>query len=146
MTTPTTPARGRLVAAAVLFLVAVAGGLTAVTLDRFVLRHGPHGMSPSPCPHGHERAFRDRMARELDLSVDQRMRIDTLMDRQLREIRSIRAQVQPRLDSVVSQTRRQIDAILTPEQREKARALAKRRFGGQRDWPPGPEPGPPPPP
>jgi Spy/CpxP family protein refolding chaperone len=146
MTIPTTPARGRLMAAAVLFLVAVAGGLTAVTLDRFVLRHGPgpHGMPPFPPPPPHERAFRDRMSRELGLSADKRVRIDSLMDRQLREIRAVRAEVQPRLDSVVAQTRREIEGILTPEQREKARALARRHFDRQGDWlgPPGPPPPP----
>jgi Spy/CpxP family protein refolding chaperone len=62
------------------------------------------------------------------------------MDRQIGEIRRLRAEVQPMLDSVVAQTRRQIEEILTPEQREKARAMARRGFDRQGD-----RPGPPPP-
>ena len=62
------------------------------------------------------------------------------MDRQIGEIRRLRAEVQPRLDSVVAQTRRQIEEILTPEQREKARAMARRGFDRHGD-----RPGPPPP-
>jgi Spy/CpxP family protein refolding chaperone len=133
--------RGRLIAALVLFIVAVAGGLTAVALDRTLLRHGrPHGGPPfGPPPH--EREFRDRMSREIGLSSDQQRRVDSLMDRQISEIRRLRAEVQPRLDSVVAETRREIEAILTPEQREKARAMARRGFDGHR-----PPPGPPPPP
>ena len=142
MTNPISPTRGRLMAALVLFLVAVTGGLTAVALDRSVLRHRPHGMPPFPPPPQHEREFRDRMSREIGLSPDQRRRVDSLMDEQISEIRDIRAEVQPRLDSVVSQTRREIEAILTPEQREKARAMARRGMDrrGDRPGPPGPPP------
>jgi Spy/CpxP family protein refolding chaperone len=138
--------RGRLIAALVLFLVAVAGGLTAVALDRTLLRHGPPhggpGFGPPFGPPPHEREFRDRMSRELGLSADQQQRVDSLMDRQISEIRRLRAEVQPRLDSVVLQTRREIEEILTPEQREKARAMARRGFDGH--GPHGPVPGPPP--
>ncbi|HEY7634801.1 MAG TPA: hypothetical protein VH763_04615 [Gemmatimonadales bacterium] len=141
--------RGRILAALILFLVALAGGLTAVALDRLVLRPppGPHfhdfGRGPGGRAPERERAARDRFAKELGLTSDQRVRIDSLMDRQLKEIRSVREQVQPRLDSIVAQTRREIDTILTPEQRTKAKELAQRRFGDRRDW--GPM-GPPPPP
>jgi len=158
MTSPTTPpprsgpergphrtvVRAPILATIVLFLVALAGGLSAVAFDRLVLRYGRHGPPPFGRPLGHdrERASREGFARELGLSPEQRVRIDSLMDRQLREIRAVRAQVQPRLDSIVDQTRREIDAMLTPEQREKAKALAPRGFGRREGGPPGPGPGP----
>jgi Spy/CpxP family protein refolding chaperone len=141
--------RGRILAALVLFLVAVAGGLTAVVLDRFVLRPppGPHfpgfGWGPGGRPPERERAARDGFAKELGLTPAQRVRIDSLMDRQLQEIRAVREQVQPRLDSIVGQTRREIDAILTPEQRKKAQEMAQRRFGDRGEWRRGPVLGPP---
>jgi Spy/CpxP family protein refolding chaperone len=134
--------RGRLTAALVLFLVAIAGGLTAVAVDRLAFRHGPPHGGPPFGPPPHEREFRDRMSREIGLSPDQQRRVDSLMDRQITEVRRLRAEVQPRLDSVVAQTRREIEAILTPEQREKARAMARRGFDRHGDRPP---PGPPPP-
>jgi|SRR6185437_6917195 len=152
MTSPPPLPRGRIVAALVLFLVAVAGGLTAVVLDRFVLRPPPgprfhdFGRGPGGRPPERERAARDHFAKELGLSPTQRVRIDSLMDRQLKEIRAVREQVQPRLDSIVGQTRREIDAILTPEQRKKAQELAQRRFGDRGDWHGGPDLGLPPPP
>jgi len=147
--TPPIPPRGRLLAALVLFLVAVAGGMAAVVLDRFVLRppHGPpfheFGRGPGGRPPERERAARDRFAKELGLTAAQRVRIDSLMDRQLKEIRAVRQQVQPRLDSIVGETRREIDAILTPEQRKKAEEMAQRRFGDRGGWRGGPDLGPP---
>jgi Spy/CpxP family protein refolding chaperone len=145
MTTPTT---GRATALLILSLVALAAGLAGVALDRLVLlpRHaewrGPGGDRPRdpmrhPSPHDRESEFRDRMARTLGLSDSQRVRIDSLMERQLLEVRAIREQAQPRLDSVIARTRSQIDAILTPEQRERARAMARRGdFGGREPLPP----------
>jgi Spy/CpxP family protein refolding chaperone len=148
MTSPI-PRRGRILAALVLFLVAVAGGLAAVVVDRFVLRppHGPpfhgFGRGPGGGPPERERAARERFAKELGLTPAQRVRIDSLMDRQLKEIRAVRQQVQPRLDSIVGETRREIDAILTAEQRKKAQELAHRRFGERGEWRGGPDLGPP---
>lgn len=152
MTNPTTnsSARGRWVAILVLLLVALAGGLAGVALDRLVLlprhagahgpggRHGGHMRAP---PHERERAFRDRMARELGLSDSQRVRIDSLMQQQLREVRAVRQATQPRLDSIIEGTRSRIDSVLTPEQREKARTMARRDFRGpgHRRGPPGEE-------
>jgi Spy/CpxP family protein refolding chaperone len=132
--------RGRLIAALVLFLVAIAGGLTAVTVDRLAFRHGPPHGGPPFGPPPHEREFRDRMSREIGLSADQQQRVDSLMDRQITEVRRLREEIQPRLDSVVAQTRREIESILTPEQREKARAMARRGFDRHGDRPPGPPP------
>jgi Spy/CpxP family protein refolding chaperone len=163
MTSPNTPSgetgaaskasrplpRGRILAALVLFFVALAGGLTAVVLDRFVLRPPPGprfhdlGRGPGGRPPERERAARDHFAKELGLTPEQRVRIDSLMDRQLKEIRAVREQVRPRLDSIVGQTRREIDAILTPEQRKKAQELAQRRFGDRGEWKGGPDLGPP---
>lgn len=166
MTTPTNsspvtppPARGRRVAILVLLLVALAAGLAGVAVDRLVLlprhaaAHGPGGRAGGPMrrpPHEREREFRDRMARELELSDSQRVRIDSLMEQQLREVRAVRQATEPRLDSIIEGTRSRIDSILTAAQREKARAMARRDFHGPghhrgppRDgWEPGP-PGPP---
>jgi len=140
MSSPTPPAgrpTGRKTAIAVLLLVALAGGLAGIALDRRVLLpradhgfgHGPRGHSPR------DREFRRRFSREIGLSADQQARIDSIMERRGRELRAMRRQVQPQLDSIISRTRRELDSVLTPEQRVKAEELRRRH-----PRPPGPPP------
>jgi len=142
MSAPLPPPRlsGRLLAALVLLLVAFAGGLAGVALDRLVLlpkmfsgprfEHGPGRHPPR------DREFRKRFASEVGLTGEQQVRIDSIMDTQGRELRAVRRQVQPQIDSIVSRTRRQLDSVLTPEQRKKAEAIRRRHPGS-----PGPPPG-----
>ncbi len=142
MTSPSSPWRpgGRLLAVLVLLLVAVAGGLAGVAIDRRVLqprKFEGHRFEHGPGLHGpRDREFRNRFARELGLSPDQQTRIDSIMEHQGHELRAIRHQVQPQLDSIVSRTRRQLDSVLTPEQRKKAQEIRRRH-----PHPPGPPPG-----
>ena len=128
--TAASPGRGRMIAGLGLLLTAFAGGLAGVAVDRLVLLphmfggrdFGPHGRHGPPPPN-HE--FRDRFAHDLGLTDDQQIRIDSIMDRQMREVRAIRRQVQPRVDSIISGARRELDAVLTAEQRQKAEDLRK---------------------
>ena len=162
MTSPSAPWRpgGRLLAVLVLLLVAVAGGLAGVAIDRRVLlprKFEGHRFEHGPGPHGRDREFRNRFARELGLSTEQRTRIDSIMEHQGRELRAIRHQVQPQLDSIVSRTRQQLDSVLTPEQRKKAEEIRRKHprphgpppadgspGDGPPDGPDGPPPGGPP--
>jgi Spy/CpxP family protein refolding chaperone len=125
---------GPLLAVMVLLVAVLAGGIAGVAADRLILlphMHGPwHGGGPR------DRGFRDRFARDVGLTPDQQTRIDSIMDRQGRELRAVRGQVQPQLDSIITRTRREFDAVLTPEQRKKAEAIRKRH-----PPPPGPPPG-----
>jgi Spy/CpxP family protein refolding chaperone len=142
MTAPTRrPPPKPLMAVVVLLLVAFAGGLAGVALDRMVLlRHmfrGPgfgHEHGPGGPPR--DREFRARIAKELGLSPEQQIRIDSIMERRGRELRAVRGQVQPTLDSIITRTRRQVDSVLTPEQRKKAE-----EFRRKHPRPPGPPPG-----
>jgi hypothetical protein len=135
------------IAGLVILLAAISGGIAGVAVDRLLLlphmfhggpgeRHGRGG------PPGED--FRKRFARELGLTADQKSRVDSIMDREMRGVREVRATVQPRLDSMIARTRRELDSVLTPEQRKKADEMRRRfppppRFGG------GPPPlGPPP--
>src|SRR4051812_48755815 len=116
---------GPLMAVLVLLLVAIVGGFAGVALDRLVLlphMFGGPGFGPGHGPGGppRDREFRARFARELGLSSDHQTRIDSIMDRKGRELRAVRGQVQPTLDSIIARTRRSIDSVLTPEQRTKA--------------------------
>ena len=143
------PARStRLLAVGVLLIVLAAGVLGGVALDRTVLRNrmGDRGefrgdRRPEP------RRPSDFLGAELKLSEDQRGRIDTVIERQMRGYREIRKSTQPAIDSLMAQTRRGIDSILTPDQRvqldsarAKREAELKKRFpngaprGGPGDW------------
>ena len=155
MSAPVPPRRpsGRLLAGLVLLLVALAGGLAGLALDRLVLlpqtAGGPRWFEHGPGRHPpRDREFRKRFAREVGLSAEQQIRIDSIMDRQGRELRAIRRQVQPQIDSIVGRTRRGLDSVLTPEQRRKAEALRRRhpRPHGPppAEGPPGEPEGPPP--
>jgi Spy/CpxP family protein refolding chaperone len=132
--------RGRMRALLVLLLVAMAGGLAGVAVDRIFLlprwEHGPRGPGGPGLGGPRDREFRDRFARELGLTPDQRTRIDAIMDREGQQMRAVRAQIRPGLDSIITRTRRQLDSVLTPEQRTKAEAIRKRH-----PRPPGPPPG-----
>ena len=143
MTGPTTPSskrsRGPLLAALVLLLALFVGGVAGVALDRHVLLprtfgRGFHHFPGRPPPR--DREFRNRFAKEVGLSAEQQTRIDSIMDRQGRELRAVRSKVQPQLDSIISRTRRQLDSVLTPEQRKKAEEIRRRH-----PRPPGPRPG-----
>jgi periplasmic protein CpxP/Spy len=138
---PRRPPPGPLLAVLVLLLVAIVGGLAGVALDRLVflpqMFRGPgfgHGHGPGGPPR--DREFRARFARELGLTSEQQTRIDSIMDRQGRELRALRGQVQPTLDSIVARTRRQMDSVLTPQQRKKAEEIRRKH-----PRPPGPPPG-----
>jgi Spy/CpxP family protein refolding chaperone len=151
MTAPSRPLAGSpWIAALVILLAGLSGGIAGVAVDRLLLlphlfhggpgeRHGRGG------PPGGD--FSERFARELGLTSDQKARVDSIMDREMRGVREVRAAVQPRLDSIIARTRREMDAVLTPEQRKKAEEMRRRHppRPGPRDGPPsGPSPGAPP--
>lgn len=64
---------------------------------------------------------------DLKLTESQAVRIDTLIERQMRGFREIRQSTRPAIDSLMAQTRRSIDSILTPDQRAKLDSVHTRR-------------------
>lgn len=141
------PGRSRRTAVLLMVLLALGGGVAGVAIDRLVLlpwhfRDRPFGPGRGGPPEAMERRGRDRFARELGLSDGQRVRIDSLLERQMTELRAVRGQVQPSLDSILAQTRRSIDSILTPEQRAKAQEMMRHRGPrGSMEWREGGRPG-----
>jgi Spy/CpxP family protein refolding chaperone len=147
------PRGGRLLALGVLFTIAVASVAGGVLLDRYVLLpriFGFRGMGEGgmrsrtgPPPGGRGRggsdrgggrqAFHERLAEELSLTPSQRSRMDSLMDRQERALRAAHEAVQPRIDSIVGDTRTKLDALLTAEQRQKLDSLRARGAFGAPD-------------
>ena len=157
MTTSTPSPRratGPALAVVVLLLAVIVGGFAGVAIDRhFLLRRmfrpGWERFEGRRPPR--DREFRNRFAEEVGLSPAQQVRIDSIMDRQARELRLVRSKVQPALDSIITRTRRQLDSVLTPEQRQKAEEIRHKhpRPGGPPPGafgpgPEGPPSGPPP--
>ena len=139
---------------AVMFLLGafVAGGALGFTADRVMDAH--HGrVLRGP------RAYRQRMAEELNLTPKQQTSIDSLIEQKHRQIVALYKPVKPQLDSIAVLTRivsdsthSQIKRLLNPDQQVKLdrmraaarKELAERRGGDSAGRPPGPPPGPPP--
>ena len=143
----------RLLAVALLALVAAGGIGVGVAVDRLALRPHrssgerrfggppPYGRRGGPPPEGAEfggglaprgGAMRDRFARELDLSPAQRLRVDSIMGQQAADFRRLRGEMQPRFDSLLSRAQLRLDSVLTPAQRDQLKRLREREFFGRR--------------
>ena len=131
------PSRTRVVALLTvgILLVAAAGVASGVVLERRVLsRHD--GASRGAWHRGDPRAgssrpMHERFGRDLDLTPAQSARIDSIFASHRGAIDSARAVSEPRIRAIIDQTRREIDSVLTPAQRDKMHARM------QREHPPG---------
>jgi Spy/CpxP family protein refolding chaperone len=106
---------------------AIAGVALGVALDRFVLRNDP--------PRATAKAMRDRFAKDLRLTADQRTAVDNVLDARFRAESILVVPIRPQLDSLRAEARLKISAVLTPEQQrvyeqmqrdQKARAQEKK--------------------
>jgi Spy/CpxP family protein refolding chaperone len=134
----------RLQAILVLGLVAAVGALLGILGDRLVAqqrdartvitgRPGPGPMSGMP-GMGAVR-YGDRLALRLDLTADQRVRIDSILAQEQIRIRELSRQFQPQFRAIAEQTRGRVEAVLTDEQRERLRDMREermRRLGADR--------------
>ena len=77
--------------------------------------------------------MRERLARALDLTPDQQRRVDSIMTQQTRDFRRIRAEMQPRFDSLLQRAQAGLDSVLTPAQRARLQSLRAREAFGARD-------------
>ncbi len=128
----------RLQAGLVLALVFMVGGLAGAVADRSMslpartlMRGRPPVEAPGPGGPVHgpeERAARrergrerfvQQMARDLSLNPGQVTRIDSITRRQNVRMDSLRKVMWPHFDTIIQQTRGEIDHVLTPEQRVK---------------------------
>jgi Spy/CpxP family protein refolding chaperone len=68
----------------------------------------------------------ERLDRELKLTPEQHARIDTVLTRREADLRALMSETRPRFDSIASRTRSEIQAVLTPEQREEFAEIVQR--------------------
>ncbi|MGE5925967.1 MAG: hypothetical protein ACM357_01330 [Gemmatimonadota bacterium] len=134
--------RGSLVAAAVMVVMLLLGVVSGVALDRWVLRPDrahvmgrPGGMARERFDPARARSrFSGQLARELGLSADQRIVVDSLLRLQQVRARAVMREAQPRLREVTAETERAIRAVLTEDQWNRWQELRRER--GARRPPP----------
>lgn len=125
---PPPPRTGRWLAMGVLIIVAMAGVLGGVALERTVLRPRMWAArNQARAEHRGQRRPSAMLPAELKLTEEQAVRIDTLIERQMRGFRDIRKSTQPAIDSLMAQTRRSMDSILSPTQRAQLDSSRARR-------------------
>ncbi|HEX6133892.1 MAG TPA: hypothetical protein VFZ24_08010 [Longimicrobiales bacterium] len=127
----------------VLALVAALGALIGIAGDRYVaqqrvpapdagappFRNGPRGPQAGMPP------YTERLAERLDLTAEQRTAIDRIVAEQQRRVRALTSEFQPQFHAIAQDTRERVDAVLTPEQRERMRTMRNerlRRLGTER--------------
>jgi Spy/CpxP family protein refolding chaperone len=156
----------RIIAALVVALGLVSGVLIGIAADRLLLlpsghRHsvammrepsapgilfGPQGSSRMPGGRPPEPSadwVTDRLAEQLDLTPEQRTRVDSIVTRRMAQRRAIMEPVRERMRQLFDSTRMDVDAVLTPAQRAKLDQMHMRSGGPASGPPPGPG-GPPP--
>jgi hypothetical protein len=130
-----TRVRPRLLAVLALLLAAVGGFAIGIAFDRATwesrrLGFLARGTAFRPPPNRHPRSeLLDRLDAKLNLTGDQRLRVDSVLARRESEMRALRNQVRPRFDSIAGRTRADLVGILTPEQRVRLEALGRSPAG-----------------
>ena len=100
-----------LISVAGLFLVGVLVGILGTHLHYAKQLEGPRRPGGRSAQH-----FINRLERELDLTAEQRRRIDEIIQDSRAEGESIHHEMLPRVRAHMDQTRRHIRDVLTPEQ------------------------------
>ena len=119
--------RTKLLALAFYFAAAVTGAAIGVAVDRQMVRTDAHRSST--------KEMRDRFAKSLKLTSEQRTAVDTILDARFRAESLLVVPIRAQLDSVRGGARLKISSVLTPDQQrvyeqmqrdQKARAQEKK--------------------
>lgn len=110
---------------AVLVIVAVAVGsaLAGAAVDHAIVLHNPRRFRPLPFGGNAQAAesrrteMLERLTSELALRPDQRSAIDSIMRRTDSVLRDVRLEMQPRVQRVLDESRKQIESRLDSGQR-----------------------------
>jgi len=126
--------RGSLLASGLIVVMLLVGMAGGIALDRWLLR--PHREPRGPAAWMRNGQFdaaqvRDRaagrLARDLHLTPEQRIRIDSLMRRQQRDAAEVMQSIRPRLDSLTARTQSELRTVLTEAQRSAFDSLRRER-------------------
>jgi hypothetical protein len=113
----------------VLSVTALAGALVGVAVDRTLIsprsalapfRQQPPGMEVTPAMR---RLFVSRLASELDLSPEQRVAVEAVIEKELPRVRQTVDSVRLLFERRMAEPRAQMAKILTPEQLRKFESM-----------------------
>ena len=107
----------------------MAGVAVGVFSSHVMMLRGGHGAPPFPA-----RAMVNRLDRHLDLTDAQRAKVQEIIERRHARIAETWSSVRPRVSEEIARTNAEIDAVLTPEQRQKFARMKMRM--GRRGGPP----------
>jgi len=116
--------RARLLGVAVVVLTFTAGGLGGAAVERLLSAREPASISSRDRARGEIECEPRRSGNErrrspydaLDLSADQKVQIDAVLQSQSARMDSVWRGSRPRMDSIIEQTRADVRALLTPSQ------------------------------
>lgn len=131
------PRRTRWIAVALLVATFLTGMLAGGAVDRFVLFR-QHRLLPTTGARFVAARVVRVLDRKLDLTPTQEAEIQRIVESRRKEVESVWRAMQPQVRAQLSKTNEEIEAVLTPDQREKFRHLrdqwekrAHRLFGEQ---------------
>lgn len=111
--------------------VAFAAGAIAATAVGRVLHAGPAATAAEAGGAGCDEK-RGHLLDRLDLTTDQRARIDGILERRRQQTDRFWSEAGPTLDAIMDSTRAEIRAVLTPEQRDEYDRLRRERKAAER--------------
>ena len=132
----------------VLSLVAVfaIGLMTGYFSERYLVHRGPHKGGPEGRRQPHFPTV-ESLARDLDLTQDQQDRIRGIFKENEARLKDFGTGFHKRLDEIRAQLKREVDAVLTPDQIRKLESLIseymkKNKMPAEKDNRPGDSSGP----
>ncbi len=117
-----------ILATVVIFAAGVlTGGIVTWELQQANLMRRPRLNRPQPAsPGGLRFEFLRRAQRELDLSVEQRERVDKMLKESQERMRGIMEPVSPQVRAEMQRTKEQFRNVLTPEQQKRFDELLRK--------------------
>ncbi|HVT02813.1 MAG TPA: hypothetical protein VHL58_05490 [Thermoanaerobaculia bacterium] len=121
--------RTRLRAGVLLVVTFLAGAIVGMLGDRLVLLH-QHRMLPRHGLRFVSARIVKALTRELHLTDDQQKQVAAILENHRKRVEAIWSEVHPRMRQEVEATDRDIERVLTPEQRPRFRELSNRWHAG----------------
>lgn len=135
-TSTASPNRARVTAIVVVIVAFIAGLLVGVAGDHVYLIHNRQ-LNSRRAMGNMAKHLLDRLDRDLSLTPQQHEQVRRIIDAHHQKIESIAAATRPQIGQELSQASREIEAVLTPEQRRKFATVRMRVHGGPRFHLPG---------